>query len=267
MKKLTESDRQAALQYMSAEPHYTHMMNFDISTYGFLDPNQEVWFQVADGAPALILLRYYDTILVYSRDDGFDPDPVTELISGLNAAVVLGKKSTVDALNSKGARMFVRYDYFATLETTPPDTVGYDIFRAEERHIDGIMELHCNTDEFDTKMRRDSARKILEQAISNSTGRYYCIANGDEILSVVGSAAETADSAMLMGFATAKSARRRGYSTALTRKLCHDLMSEGRKSLHLFYDNPEAGRIYANLGFRQSGMWAAAGMAHWMNRP
>ena len=37
-------------------------------------------------------------------------------------------------------------------------------------------------------------------------------------------------------------------------KLFKDVMDEG-KLLCLFYDNPEAGRIYKRLGFTDIGMW------------
>lgn len=37
-------------------------------------------------------------------------------------------------------------------------------------------------------------------------------------------------------------------------KLMADVLEEG-KSLCLFYDNPEAGRIYKRLGFKDIGRW------------
>ncbi len=43
-------------------------------------------------------------------------------------------------------------------------------------------------------------------------------------------------------------------ASACITKLCQDLVSEGR-GVCLFYDDPEAGRIYKKLGFKDMGMW------------
>ncbi len=59
---------------------------------------------------------------------------------------------------------------------------------------------------------------------------------------------------MIVEVATAKEFRRRGYASAILSRMCEDLLLE-RKILCLFYENPDAGRIYHRRGFRQIGTW------------
>lgn len=62
------------------------------------------------------------------------------------------------------------------------------------------------------------------------------------------------DRAMVVGVATAKSYRKQGRVSRCLTTLCSDVMAEG-KSLCLFYDNPEAGKIYHRLGFKTIDNW------------
>ena len=67
-------------------------------------------------------------------------------------------------------------------------------------------------------------------------------------------AAENSKSAMVVSVATRKDYRCQGLMTQVLSKLCQDLLNE-QKTLCLFYDNPEAGAVYHNLGFKTIVKW------------
>jgi uncharacterized protein len=58
----------------------------------------------------------------------------------------------------------------------------------------------------------------------------------------------------VVGVCTVKEHQKKGMASACLVRLCQDLLQEG-KELCLFYDNPDAGRIYERLGFVPIGRW------------
>ncbi len=48
--------------------------------------------------------------------------------------------------------------------------------------------------------------------------------------------------------------RGKGYASLILQIMIQDFIKEGR-TLCLFYNNPAAGRIYKQLGFKDIGMW------------
>jgi predicted GNAT family acetyltransferase len=60
---------------------------------------------------------------------------------------------------------------------------------------------------------------------------------------------------MVVAVATHKKYRIQGHATRLMKALSKLYLKDKQKELCLFYDNPEAGKIYLNLGFKPMGQW------------
>ena len=73
------------------------------------------------------------------------------------------------------------------------------------------------------------------------------------MISTASTSAENSESAMVVGVATAKEFRGKGYASAVVSALCKDCFARGKKYLCLFYSNPVAGRIYNRIGFQELG--------------
>lgn len=67
---------------------------------------------------------------------------------------------------------------------------------------------------------------------------------------------ESDRSAMIVSVATRPGFRGRGYASATVAALCRGAFAGGKQFLCLFYDNPDAGRIYRRLGFAELGQYA-----------
>jgi predicted GNAT family acetyltransferase len=59
---------------------------------------------------------------------------------------------------------------------------------------------------------------------------------------------------MVVSVATMMVHRGKGLMCMCLSRLCQDVLAEG-KSLCLFYDNPEAGKVYHRLGFKSIDNW------------
>ena len=146
--------------------------------------------------------------------------------------------------------------------------------------VPGVFDLYQEIEEF-----RDVSLDIerLYLPLKEKTGRLYVLEenesmdldheNIDEgsdcsndncekgsktnIVTSLGTTAESPVSAILVGLMTHPDHRGKGYATACLVRACADLISEG-KDVYILYDNPDAGRIYLAMGFCEVGRWCAA---------
>jgi len=96
----------------------------------------------------------------------------------------------------------------------------------------------------------------IERILSSHCGRIYYTESENGILqNVVQTTAENSFSAMVVGVATRKAYRHQGLLRSTLSKLCYDMITKEHKSLCLFYDNPEAGKVYHSVGFKSIDSW------------
>lgn len=255
IKKLLEDDRRKIIEYLSEEPSINLFMIGDIEAFGFTCDFQEVWAEV-DGVDDIkaVLLRFYQSFIVYSKGE-FDISGFVEIMRRYASPIVLsGTAKIVEKFeNIEGLTLGKKRKlYFAecrSKEFLKETTI--EIHKATIHDVDRIIELRKSIKEFHVK---DDANKILQQSIEAKTGRTFYTEENGVITACVSTTAENSLSAMIVGVCTKENYRRQGLATNIMHKLFHEVLKEG-KVLCLFYDNPEAGRIYHKLGFRNIDFW------------
>lgn len=102
IRQLTESDRQATLEFLAAESAFNLFILADIYNYGFATEFQQVWGDFAgDGRLRAVLLRYFRNFIPYGRDD-FDAPGLAGIIQrhvgegGRGGWEVSGKSEVVE---------------------------------------------------------------------------------------------------------------------------------------------------------------------------
>lgn len=256
LRKLTEGDRRDALEFLGREPAYNVFAMGDIEHYGFAADYQDVWGQF-DGNGRLwgLMLRYHDSYVVYSPDDAFDISAMCDILEKVEGEWMLSGKEVLmerlcPALGLAGMRrhaLAVLYPWTALPEH--PSEAAVEWIPAAE--FDDILELRRTIEEF---RELNGSSEILRHNIETGAGRTNAVRRNGKVIATASSAAENALSAMIIGVCTAQGQRRRGLATACVTALCRALLREGKK-VCLFYENPEAARIYKRLGFRDQGRW------------
>jgi predicted GNAT family acetyltransferase len=259
LRKLTEKDRQSALEYLSREPSYNVFTIGDIENFGFVSDFQEVWgdFNKRNEIRAL-MLRYYDNYIVYSATGDFDESAVCDVLSGRPGEWMLsGKASLLVPLAVRLGLHDVHHQVLAELRT-----VG-DLSRASSESsvewatlatFEKVIDLQSSIEEFH---RINSSVEAIRHTIKSGTGRTVFVRQGSEAVSSASSAAENSSSAMIIGVCTAKEYRHKGLATICMTHLCNALLDQGKVPC-LFYENPKAARIYKRIGFRDVGRWTMA---------
>ncbi|MFM9281877.1 GNAT family N-acetyltransferase [Paenibacillus jiagnxiensis] len=260
IRKLTEADRESVMQLAGREPSLNLFIIGDVENFGFERDFQELWgeFDAADGRLKAILLRYDGSYLPYAEGD-FDVQGFAELVlSGKKKEMMSGSSYIVDRFAREISFAKEKRLNFAELTTLQEsgETVAnshFEVRQAGVEDVEAVCSLLDQIQEFVSS--GESMRSGMQRKLQSRTGRSYFVEKDGEVIAVASSTAENSLSAMIVGVATHPEYRGQGLASHLVRRLCADLLAEGR-SVCLFYDNPVAGAIYKRLGFKDIGQWS-----------
>jgi len=96
-RKLTENDRQNAIDYLTQEASYNVFTIGDIENFGFDKEFQDVWGEFGEnGEFRALVLRYYTNHIVYSITNEYDSTPIVEILRNTSGEwVVSGKEQCI----------------------------------------------------------------------------------------------------------------------------------------------------------------------------
>jgi predicted GNAT family acetyltransferase len=80
------------------------------------------------------------------------------------------------------------------------------------------------------------------------------------MVSTAGVFIESCHTAIIAGVATPPVHRRKGYASEVIRAICREFANE-EMAIYLFYNNPEAGNLYKQLGFYEAAKWKVLGIS------
>lgn len=265
MYKCTENDREKILDYISAEPEMNLFLYGDIESYGVDGEPVSMYAQERDGGWDSIILRYFDFFILYSRSGDYDAKEAADFINSFPSVdCVSGKTSLLRRMEKYFPQFKLDSTYMcrcnSLAETAVPELSGGAVLKPlGHDNVDEMSELLESIKEFGNVYDGEEGnRKHREQLHTNFDHGSIAVGvfvNG-KIVSVASTSGANSISTMVVGVATAEGSRGRGYASAAVYELCRRSFADGKRFICLFYDNPDAGRIYRRLGFAELGEYA-----------
>ena len=253
IRKLNKKDINILTTYLKQSPAINIFMIGDLENFGIETGFQTYWGEFNEnGSLIAVMLRYYKGFNMYSRAD-FDVEGFTEIMMTYDHDVLSGDVKILEKFEPYLKNYEIRDCYFAEIKTAPIVTDEKGIQIANASDAPKIAQMENKIEEF-RKVPINERIQQLEKKITTKAGRVYYIEEEGDILSAASSTAENSVSAMIVGVATVKTARNKGYVTKIMKKLVADLLKE-KESVCLFYDNPNAGEIYKKIGFEDVAKW------------
>lgn len=260
MKKLTGKDYRKAMNYVLKEPEFNLFIIGDLEVYGLDDPDVSAYTSDSwDGGDfPYFLLDYRESYVFYSHQENFPAREAAEFLSARPMKNLSGRKDLLERLIPFLKGLEIVPTYMARLNALSgllkPSTAAR---RLTKEDVPAICCLLCQIEEFYT-MKQKTPEENQADILASITrgGRMYGIFEDQALVSVAGTTAENSISAMVVSVATLPDYRKKGYASSLVTRVCEDCLKEGMKFLCLFYDNPEAGHIYRQLGFAEIGQYA-----------
>lgn len=252
--RLDEKYKDQVLEYVSKEPSINLFIIGDIEQHGFDKEYQIIWGKFDNkGNLKGVLLRYENNFIPYIDDLNEDVSGFKKIIKKYKGKkIISGKGIIVEKFKDILDNYEDRDTYFCELKNGEK-LLKYDenVKIAKYEDAQKIYNLMNGIDEFLIKY---SVEEISKKIKNKNTTAYFIENDKNELITIAQITAENSKSAMVVGVATKKEYREKGYMSKCLSKLCYDLLSRNKK-LCLFYDNPKAGKIYNRIGFEEIGIW------------
>ncbi|PKR86885.1 GNAT family N-acetyltransferase [Heyndrickxia camelliae] len=256
IKKLTTLDHEQVMKFLMDEPSLNLFIIGDIEAFGYDCDFQDIWGDFAEtGELRGVLLRYYHSYIPYGKDN-FDLNGFVDILTRDPEFKLSGIERIIDrfeeAIEGDLGRKQVTYFCECRKAQFKGESANLSsVKKANLEDIDRILELRTKIQEF---VPNPHAKEMMIKGMEIGKARTYYIDAEGEMVASASTTAENSISAMIVGVCTAPEHRKQGYASLVMEKLMADILEEG-KTLCLFYDNPEAGRIYKRLGFEDIGKW------------
>ena len=256
--KLNEGLRASLFEFLMKEAEINLFMIGDVELFGFDKDFQEVWAQLdRDMSYRAVLLRYKTHFVFYAPSTEYNATGFADIIKSYEDRCDLsGKKEILCALLEKLEYKKIREQYFSKLNSKEELVKSDSKYLIEKPSIEDAEEIYSLREQIVEFNDFETTIENTREMLKGEMGRYVVIRLEDKIVSCASTTAENSMSAMVVSVMTHPEYRKRGLAGACVQKLCEELLSEG-KGLCLFYDNPKAGSVYRNLGFKEIGQWSS----------
>lgn len=258
MEKCTNNHKKELLEAIKSSASENCFLFGDIENFSMDDDFLDIWRVVKEGKTTSILLRYFKSYIVYSIDSRDYKDIAHIINSDKDTQIVSGLETTLKDLSKFISFKSIKNMYLAELnkETYKNTESKITPKRATVKDLDSVFNFECSIEEF--SMKKDDM-EAFSKGVKTDTGRIYFIEKEGKVVSTAGLTAENSVNGMVIGVATDPAHRREGLAKCCVNKLCKEMVSEN-KSVLLFYDNPDAGKLYKSLGFVDINRWSMAKM-------
>ena len=227
----------------------------DLKKFGIENPNLTVYFDESDSI-CCTALKYYEGLQLFDADGKMDVEATAELIKGLNSHIV---SSTVDVIEKLYPLLKDTYEmeqgYVTEMLSMRLCEISEEVRPAELSEYDEIARLICSDEGVGGHYEPEELKNQLLTRLGEGMGRNYIIKRDGEIIHHAATYAELDNLAVISGVITREDWRGKGIGTLAVRKLCHDLLQEGKKPC-LFYYTKQAEGFYKKIGFEEGTGWA-----------
>ena len=253
--KAKEQDVEKLLAYFEQDLKNCLYSYIDLKKFGIENPNLTVYFDESEGI-CCTALKYYEGLQLFDANGKMDAEATAELIKDLNSHIV---SSTIDVIEKIYPLLKDTYEmeqgYVTEMLSMPECEISEDVRPAEVGEYDEIAKLICSDEGVGGHYEPEELKNQLITRLGEDMGRNYILKRDGEIIHHAATYAELDNLAVISGVITREDWRGKGVGTLAVRKLCYDLLKEGKKPC-LFYYTKQAEGFYKKIGFEEGTGWA-----------
>ena len=249
LKKLKRKSKRV-LSYIGDDYYKCLYLFLDYEKYGVSNPNVDFWIQEKNNTIVSLILKYYDGMHIYSKDDNAD---VMELVYLIKKEKPLSIFSSCNLIKSIGDFIKNYNMSVGTIRELSNINCDYDfddvVKDLSMTDYEKLSSLILN-DSIGFEYTKD---KLIGQFIERRKekyGRNYIIKDKDRVIAHAGTGAENSKVAIMNFVITDSSYRSKGYGFKIICNLCSDLLEEGKKVYLINYTDISTA-LYSKVGFKE----------------
>ena len=253
MEKKQESEYKSLLLFLAEDIYRCLYIYMDLINGKKENADMEVWVQEAGEQPELVLLRYYESFQIYSRDAGAELDSAVEIMERYRPKMVSGQQYVIKKLEGMAGNAYqAEYGYIYEIN---------DKMRLQ-RCGEGPVVLASEADaaaiasliDMEKGLGGHYSREKLEQQIKNrirkKTGRSYIIREDGRIVAHTAAYAETEKYAVVSGTVVHPNYRDKGYYPIISSYIVQKLQEEGKR-LFTFAVEPRMVEYHNKMDYKR----------------
>jgi len=262
MIKLKESERSRLLSYLLTEPEINmffigvienHCIDSDeVAVYAEENKHRDDW--------NIVILKYYDNFILYSRDDAFQINEVVEFLKDDIVDSINGKANVIRQIAPFFPHMKVEEKTMLRLENlkeTPYELGKVKVRLLTPKDAGMIIDLYAQNIEYESNYQ-SNREKYIDERRNNLAGEGIAVGliYKNKLISVAEISADNDMTGLIVGIATHPKYYGRGYATQAISALCSEAFKRGKKHICIFHDNPQVKRLLMNIGFEEKSQYA-----------
>jgi predicted GNAT family acetyltransferase len=254
-----EEDKASLLGILRKDPARAMFIIGDIEQNGLHTEYQTTWIDEVDGEYHAVYLKYHSNFVFYLISNRFDPKHVVLLLAATKCMNINAVKSHFDqVVDILDPTISVRALYFCACSSLVLRPPVLQVRKALIEDARRIARSLARIAEFNLEnMRIEEREERIRSRLSAGKSRGYLLEINGEVVSYASTSVETGSSAMVASVFCLPEYRGKGYAKQVVWALSDDLIQAGLLPC-LFYDNPDAGRIYHALGYQTFDTWVLA---------
>ncbi len=236
MRRAIQQDQRAILEYLKAAVAECIYMYIDILNYGVASENMAVWLHEQDGQIELVVMKYFDSLQVYSHKRSIDVVQVMSILQEYPVTMISARRDIIEQLEEvcSGYSAFYGAVFdvsrlrraFRVMNEAKPCKL--EVTEAVEEDAAEIAKLLCSDDTFRINYMEDDLARQLADRIRTHTGRSVIIRVDGRIVAHDATFAEAEGVAVVSGLVIMPEYRGLGCYEALVSHLGKQLMEEGK---------------------------------------
>ncbi|MBH0169968.1 GNAT family N-acetyltransferase [Fictibacillus sp. 18YEL24] len=253
MRKLNQSDHENVMKLLGKKPAENLFTLWGIESYGYEADIQMLWGQFdSKGDLIAVLCKFKNKYTPYWETecnlqkfaDIINTDTNEKEVNGIERLTQEIEPFITDGYDKRESYYYAKCDPKQDLNSS--DSVRC----ISKEEIPQLISFYQEVPEFKREYNPES---FIDQ-MNNGWSRIFVIEEHEKFVSSASTVCETSVAAMVSGVCTLPAKKGKGLASICIEHLMYNLFQEN-KTLTLFYDNPEAGRIYKRLGFKDIEKW------------
>ncbi len=229
MRLAAEADVKGICEYLREDVGNCVYLYIDISKYGLDNPNMKVWLDENDQGINLVVMKYYNSIQVYSRTEDWDMKPVSDLIEKEQVGMVSGQNWIIEKLYPTcGINYDLEIGYVFKLTNFKDFGSIVEIEKGTVEDMHECAALICANESIGSYYEVENLASQLRERIETGIGRSLVIRNDEgRIIAHIATYAEYDHIATTAGLIAEDDGSNIPYGTLLESRLVNDLLAEG----------------------------------------
>lgn len=252
-----ENIKDEILALANKKPYHNFFVIGDIEQFGILSETTKTYIIRVENKIKAIAFVFLRTLILVDEDSLISEKEISQVIKTNNIKNIIYQKNnvrviqnTLDLLNLKARNS--AEELLILDKPTWTEQYGLLSRMAERDEIELIIEGRKQIKEFTTIDESQTSVEIMTKQFDQNFYVPFIVREFDKIISHAAVTCSTKNSAMIGGVYTLNEYRNKGYAKDSLMGLCNWIIKNNKTPI-LFFDNPNAGKLYYSLGFEKVG--------------